>query len=138
MNNAMISPASLSRPLRLRAFRFSLVSLLLLALVLAAGWAVFSVMAQWAGHWDGWQHAIEVDGQTIHLGDGDPLTWLLAGFGLLAALVVVIVAVPIVLVVALAVPVLLVLAVLAVPLLLAAVVLSPILLLLWLLWKLIT
>lgn len=120
-----------------RAFRFSLLSLALLALLLVAGWVFFSEVVQWSAPWNDWQSAIEVDGETIHISGGDPLHWLMAGLGLVITFVVVVLVVPVVVLLALAVPMLLVVALLAVPLLIAAVVLSPILLILWLLWKLI-
>jgi hypothetical protein len=133
MMNATASIAPAPR----RATRFGLASLLLLGVVLAAGWLLFNGAAQWTDV----HPVIKIDGETIDLGDGDPLQWLVAGIGLLIAAVVVllvmVLVVPLVLVFALAVPVLVVLVVLAVPLLLAALLLSPMLLLLWLLWKLI-
>ncbi len=123
----------MNAPLTPRVFRISLVSLALLGVLLLLGW----LLTDWAMQIANSHGSIELDGESIHLGAGEPLQWLMAGVGLLIALAVVIVVVPIVVVVALAVPVLLLLALLAVPVLLAALVLSPILLLLWLLYKLV-
>jgi hypothetical protein len=130
---ASITATPTPTPTPRRAVRFGLASLLLLGLLLAAGWVLFNGVMQWADV----HHAIEIDGDTIHLGEGDPLQWLVAGLGLVIAAVVVLLVVPVVVVLALAVPLLVLLMLLAVPLLLAALVLSPVLLMLWLLWKLI-
>jgi hypothetical protein len=130
--NTVLSSSEPTPP-RPRAWRFGLLSLALLALMLAVGWLLMNGVYELADL----HGAIEVDGERIHLGGGDPVHWLMAGVGLLVALVVVVVVVPVVVALAITVPVLIVLALLAVPLLLAALALSPILLLLWLLWKLI-
>ena len=119
MNAAAPSASPASRPSQAigpRAFRFSLLSLALLALLLVAGWAFFSGVVQWSVPSSDWQSAIEVDGETIHIGGGDPLHWLVAGIGLVIAFVVVVLVVPVVVVLALAVPALLVVTLLAVPL----------------------